>query len=59
LWANNCVSCHGSNTGKGTNASKTLSAIAANTGGMGFLAGTIGATEASQIATYAANPGAY
>jgi hypothetical protein len=28
-------------------------------GGMGFLSGSIGPTEASQIATYAANPGAY
>jgi hypothetical protein len=36
-----------------------LAAIAANTGGMGFLKGSIGSTEASQIATYAANPGAY
>jgi hypothetical protein len=26
---------------------------------MGYLSGTIGANEASQIATYVANPGAY
>ena len=59
LWANNCQSCHGGSTGKGSNASSTLSAIRSNTGGMGFLSGSIGATEASQIAAYAANPGAF
>lgn len=59
LWANNCAACHGGDTGKGANPSKILNAIAANTGGMGYLSGTIGANEASQIATYVANPGAY
>ena len=59
LWAKNCASCHGGDTGKGTNASKTLTAIRNNTGGMGFLSGSIGANEASQIATYAASPGFY
>ena len=59
LWANNCQSCHGGSTGKGSSASNTLTAIRNNTGGMGFLSGSIGSTEASQIATYAANPGAY
>ncbi len=46
-------------TGKGSNASNTLTAIKNNVGNMGFLSGSIGPTEASQIATYAANPGAY
>lgn len=59
LWANNCQACHGGSTSKGSNSSNTLAAIRGNTGGMGFLSGSIGATEASQIATYAANPGAY
>jgi outer membrane biosynthesis protein TonB len=59
LWANNCQACHGGSTGKGSSASNTLTAIRNNTGGMGFLSGSIGPTEASQIATYAGNPGAY
>ena len=59
LWANNCATCHGGNTGKGANVENILAAIAINTGGMGFLSSSIGSTEASQIATYAANPGAY
>jgi hypothetical protein len=61
LWVNNCQGCHGGNTGKGASAATTLAAIAEpkNKFGMGFLSGSIGSTEASQIATYAANPGAY
>jgi mono/diheme cytochrome c family protein len=58
-WSNNCVSCHGGDTGKGNNASKTMSAIASNTGGMGILSGIVSATDASNIAAYTANPGAY
>jgi mono/diheme cytochrome c family protein len=59
LWANNCASCHGGDTGKGANPSKILSAISSNTGGMGILKGIISADNASNIATYAANPSAY
>jgi mono/diheme cytochrome c family protein len=59
LWTNNCASCHGGDTSKGANPSKILSAISSNTGGMGFLKGTISADNASNIATYAANPSAY
>jgi mono/diheme cytochrome c family protein len=58
-WSNNCVACHGSDTGKGKNASKTMGAIAANTGGMGILNGKITATDANNISAYTANPGAY
>lgn len=57
LWQNNCATCHGGDTGKGANASKIMSAIASNTGGMGYLKGIITADNASNIATYAANPG--
>jgi mono/diheme cytochrome c family protein len=57
LWANNCASCHGGDTGRGANPTKTLNAIASNTGGMGILKGIISADNASNIATYAANPG--
>jgi mono/diheme cytochrome c family protein len=59
LWVNNCASCHGGDYGMGKNPSKTLSAIAKNTGGMGYLTGTIGQAEASRIGTYTANPSAY
>ena len=37
---------------KGRNASTTLSAIAKNKGGMGFLSGKIGSSEATDIAIY-------
>jgi cytochrome c5 len=56
LWQANCASCHGGDTGRGANPTKTLNAIASNTGGMGFLKGIISADNASNIATYAANP---
>jgi mono/diheme cytochrome c family protein len=59
LWANNCASCHGGDTGRGANPTKTLNAIASNKGGMGFLKDIISADNASNIATYAANPSAY
>ena len=59
VWANNCVACHGGDTGKGSNASKTMNAIAANTGGMGILNGKVSASDANNIAAYAANPAAY
>lgn len=59
VWANNCVACHGGDTGKGSNASKIMNAIAANTGGMGILNGKVSASDANNIAAYAANPAAY
>lgn len=59
LWANNCASCHGGDTGKGANPTKIMNAISSNTGGMGILKGIISADNASNIATYAANPSAY
>jgi hypothetical protein len=42
--------------GKASTASNTLSAIAGNRGGMGFLSATIGATEAANIAAYVTAP---
>ena len=63
LYAANCASCHGGNPAqniskvlKGTSASNTLSAIAGNKGGMGYLKGSIGASEANDIAAYLARP---
>jgi mono/diheme cytochrome c family protein len=59
LWANNCASCHGGVTGKyGADPAKILNFISSQKE-MRFLGGTIGATEANQIATYAASPGSY
>jgi hypothetical protein len=57
--------CHGANPAnnqanilKGANSASAITkAITGNTGGMGFLSGTIGATEASNLAAYLANPG--
>ncbi len=64
LYAANCAGCHGGNPAqniskilRGRSASATLSAIAGNKGGMGYLSGKIGAKEASDIAAYLANPG--
>jgi hypothetical protein len=58
-----CIACHGADPTKNqnkiqsaTSASKTLSAIANNTGGMGYLSATIGATEAANIAAYVKAP---
>jgi mono/diheme cytochrome c family protein len=56
LWNTNCVSCHGSDLGKGANPGNILNAIASNKGGMGFLNGVITADNASNIATYVSNP---
>ncbi len=58
-WANNCLSCHGMNTGKGSNANSIMQAIANNTGGMGVLAGRVSAVDANNIAEYVANPTLY
>lgn len=52
LYANNCAACHGSTMGAAKNANQTLSAISANRGGMGSLAGVIGSVQADDIATY-------
>jgi mono/diheme cytochrome c family protein len=57
--------CHGVNPAqniskvlKGANSSSTiLNAIANDVGGMSFLKGTIGATQAADIAAYLATPG--
>jgi mono/diheme cytochrome c family protein len=57
--------CHGANPAqniskvlKGANSSSTiLNAITNNVGGMSFLKGTIGATQAADIAAYLATPG--
>jgi len=65
LYANSCAMCHGANPAqniskvlRGANSSSTiLNAINSNTGGMGFLKGTIGATQAADIAAYLATPG--
>jgi mono/diheme cytochrome c family protein len=58
-----CIGCHGANPSNNQakilnakNASTTLSAIANNTGGMGFLKASIGSTEASNIAAYVSAP---
>ena len=63
LYISSCASCHGSDPTKnqskilkGTSASTTLSAIASNKGGMGFLSGSIGSKEAQDIAAYLSNP---
>lgn len=54
LYISNCASCHGASYGKAKNYAETLSAIARNKGGMGFLAATIQTTQANDIATYLA-----
>ncbi len=65
IYANSCALCHGSNPStnidkvlKGANSASTiLSAIAKNSGGMGYLSSTIEATQASDLAAYLATPG--
>ena len=63
LYQTHCASCHGGNPAqniskvlKGTSPGNTLNAIAGNTGGMGYLSGTIGAAQANDIAAYLAQP---
>lgn len=59
------MGCHGANPAQNTNnilngansPSTILNAISSNRGGMGFLAATIKAPQASDIAAYLANPG--
>jgi mono/diheme cytochrome c family protein len=57
--------CHGANPAqniskvlKGANSPSSITnAINSNAGGMGFLKGTIGASQAADIAAYLGNPG--
>jgi mono/diheme cytochrome c family protein len=63
LYAANCVSCHGAATlnrfnilNAANSPNNILNAIASNKGGMGFLAATIQAPQASDIAAYLATP---
>jgi cytochrome c553 len=58
-WSSICVSCHGANIGKGSNANNIMTAIANNTGGMGMLAGSVTAADANNVAEYVANPSLY
>jgi hypothetical protein len=59
LWATNCFSCHGSDTHEVRTAARILKAIDENKGGMGKLKGVITATDAANIAIYAARPSAF
>jgi len=54
LYAANCGGCHGASVPAGVNYLRTLNAIAANKGGMGYLAATIKTAQADDIATYLA-----
>jgi mono/diheme cytochrome c family protein len=64
LYAANCALCHGSNAAqngnnvlRGANASAAiLNAISNNKGGMGYLSGTIGSQQASDLAAFLATP---
>ena len=55
IYEASCQSCHGARIADASNASKTLKAIHENEGGMGYLASTITAAAADNIATYMAN----
>ena len=55
LYEASCQSCHGARIADASNASKTLKAIHENEGGMGYLASTITASAADNIATYLAS----
>ena len=52
LYAAYCASCHGASFAPAQNYASTLSAIARNKGGMGYLSSTIQTTQANDIATY-------
>jgi mono/diheme cytochrome c family protein len=52
LYNNNCFSCHGANMASARDSAKTLSAIANNKGGMGYLINIIQAPQANDIAAY-------
>lgn len=52
LYAAYCASCHGASYTSAKNYSSTLSAIARNKGGMGYLSASIQTSQANDIATY-------
>jgi mono/diheme cytochrome c family protein len=52
LYAAYCASCHGASFSAAKNYASTLSAIASNKGGMGYLSSAIQTTQANDIATY-------
>lgn len=52
LYAAYCASCHGASFAEATNYARTLSAIARNKGGMGYLSSSIQTAQANDIATY-------
>ena len=54
LYNANCASCHGASVPAGVNYLRTLNAIAANKGGMGYLSTAIQTSQADDIATYLA-----
>lgn len=54
LYNSNCASCHGANMPTAKDSNRILSAIAANTGGMGVLSTRIQASQANDIAAYLA-----
>jgi mono/diheme cytochrome c family protein len=65
LYAANCSGCHGANAALNgskilngaNNATRITNAINSNTGGMGGLSATVGATQAADIAAFLATPG--
>ena len=59
LWAANCFSCHGSDTHEVRTGARIMNAIAENKGGMRALSGVITATDAANIAIYAARPSSF
>jgi len=54
LYTQYCSGCHGSNMPTGKDSARTLSAIASNRGGMGFLAANVHTAQADDIASYLA-----
>jgi mono/diheme cytochrome c family protein len=52
LYNSYCASCHGASYGSAKNYAQTLSAIARNKGGMGYLSADIQTAQANDIATY-------
>jgi len=54
LYTASCSGCHGSSMPAAVNYQRTLTAIAGNKGGMGYLSATINTAAADNIATYLA-----
>ena len=54
LYTASCSGCHGAGMPAAVNYQRTLSAVAGNKGGMGYLSGTINTAAADNIATYLA-----